>query len=122
MSFNFELEQANRQRDRRLRRAILGVLHAARVWPSGSLGGQTILDLVNGGRATGQQIEDEPHCLGLCRDLVGKGLAVEHKTERRRTESFGLRHVSYAITAKGSSLVNETIPADPDIDDDRIVD
>jgi hypothetical protein len=117
-----QYERANRERDRRLRRYLLNVLHAGRNGLNGGeLGGEFLRDCVNGTLAPGQTFEDDNHVISLLRDLVNKGLAEERTLQRRRGEGFYLRHVVAKVTAKGSSLINETIPPDPDIDDERIV-
>jgi hypothetical protein len=110
-------------RDRKLRRMLLQQLHyVTRTAPSGDVGGETLRDYVSGQiRDPQQNFESEAHALALMRDLVNKQLASETKTTRYRGETFGLRHLRFAITAKGSSLYMGTEPVDADIDDDRVL-
>ena len=114
-----DFEQAKRERDRRLRRALLSALHfAQKMNPSGFSGGMFLMDAAGPGS---DGFEGPTHALELLRQLVSKGLAEERLKVRRRGELFGLQHCEYRITAKGDSLWLETIPPDPDIDDDRVV-
>lgn len=117
-----DFEQANRQRDRRLRRRMLSTLHLSRAMsPRGGLGGRALKDLVDGVMPGGQGFEGDRHAMELARDLVNKGLAEESRLPMRRGQAFGLDFAFFKVTAKGSGLVEETVPPDADIDDDRIV-
>jgi hypothetical protein len=111
---------ADRQRDRRLRRRMLSTLHLARIGPGGGLGGRVLRDLVDGAMPSTQQTTDDDHALGLVRDLVAKGLATETDQRTHKRQRFSLDHLFFRVTAKGSSLWNETIPPDPDVEDQRI--
>jgi hypothetical protein len=115
-----DFERANRERDRRLRKRLLSTLHMARTGPTGELGAQTLVDLVNSVMPPDQQFESDDHAIALIRDLVAKELATERTINLRRGERFCLRHLAVKVTAEGSSLINETLPPDPDIDDERI--
>lgn len=107
-------------RDRRLRRKILSILQDAQVSPTGGLGGETILCLVEGSGEPDFFFDDEDHAIRLCRSLVAKGLIEEKSLTRRRREVFGMRHLFFKITASGISLLNETAKVDPDVWDERI--
>jgi hypothetical protein len=116
-----DYEVANRQRDRRLRRRLLNTLHLARAMsPRGGMSGRTLKDLVDGVMPPEQKFEDDGHALALMRDLANKDLFAEEALPRRRGQSFGLDYVFFRITAKGSGIWEETVPADPDIDDERL--
>ncbi len=114
-------ESAQLARDRRLRRSILTALAGAkRFGPAGDLDGITLRDVAQAGLPEQQQFEDEAHAIGLIRDLVAKEMISESRTGLRRGERFGLRHMRLAILDKGTRLLNETLPVDPDIDDERV--
>jgi hypothetical protein len=121
-------DEANRERDRRLRRLLLESLeHAKRYFPGGLLDGVTTADTASGGLREAQRFEDEGHALSLLRDLENKGLVEIRPGVRRRGEREGLKHLTLKITARGTSLLNETLKddrgrplIDPDIDDDRV--
>lgn len=116
-----DFEQAQRERDRRLRRWILTALNHAKCHGiTGDLDGVTLRDVVDSGLAAGQKFEDEQHAIGLVRDLVSKQMVQEVKTGLRRGERFGLKHMRVRILDKGARLLNETLPVDPDIDDERV--
>jgi hypothetical protein len=115
------LDDMRKRRDRRLRREILRVLYLGKAhFPTGWMGGTSLVDSVNTGIAPDQIIEDESHALGLCRDLVAKGLIEEKLLTRRNWETFGLRFTTYRITDRGISLHLETGPVDADVADDRV--
>jgi hypothetical protein len=117
---NHNTELANRKRDKRLRRRMLQLVAAARTSPRGGLNGRTLFDLVNETLPSDLGFEDESHALMLMRDLRDKGYLAEEMIERRRGQRFSVEFVFLRITAKGSSLLNETIPVDGDVDDERI--
>ena len=112
--------EANRQRDRVLRRNMLRTLHNARIVPMGGLSGTALRREVEAITAASDQFEDEAHVIGLGRDLVNKGLVEETDQRTRKTQRFGLEFLFYRVTAKGSGLVNETLPPDPDVEDERL--
>lgn len=112
-------DQANLKRDRRLRRRLLNTLHGARVGPLGGLHGRKLAELVDGNSPPAQGFEGDSHAEGLLQDLVAKSLIAKEDLRKRRSQSYGLDYLLYRITAKGSSLVEETGAPDPDIEDDR---
>lgn len=115
------LEQANRERDRRLRRLLLTALDGAkRHGIRGDLDGITLRDVAQAGLPDAQAFEDELHCIGLIRDLVGKSFAAEEVVNLRRGQRVGLAHLRVRITDRGSMLLRESIEPDPDIDDERV--
>jgi hypothetical protein len=119
---DYATESANRKRDARLRRRILATLHSARAMsPRGGISARMLRDTVDSIVPDGQSFEDDTHATGLMRDLVNKGLVAEESLPRRRGQRWGLDYLFLAITDKGTSLVNETAPVDPDIDDERVV-
>lgn len=114
-----DFDAANKSRDRRLRRGILVSLHHARGFVRGGLSGQTLMDLVTPA-GDGQGFEDAEHCIRLIRDLELKGM-IDRKIEGlRRNQRLQPSHLFVSITDKGSRLINETEPIDPDIDDERV--
>jgi hypothetical protein len=114
-------ESAARLRDRRLRRSLLSALHLARRYgPTGELDGVTLRDVSAAGLPEAQAFEDDDHAIGLIRDLQAKELCVIQIVGLRRGARCGLANMRVKVTAKGSSLINETLPVDPDIDDERV--
>ena len=114
-------DNAARERDRRLRRAILQTLRFCMTTsPSGSLGAQSLADLVNGPLPSDQRFEDASHVIRLARELVEKNMVREKIIGLRRGERLELRHLLYAITGEGVGLLTESRPIDLDIDDDRV--
>jgi len=63
--------------------------------------------------------DDDSHMLALLRDLTIKGWVEERDTRETTAQTFGLDFLQFKITGKGISLVNYSIPADPDIYDLR---
>lgn len=115
------MEQVKRQRDRRLRRRLLDVLHAARGGPSsGFISGTMLRDLYGDQSMARERCESDEHLMQLMRDLTNKGLVEGKDTRVYKREPWGLDVLEYRITATGSSLINETVTPDPDIDDARI--
>lgn len=57
--------------------------------------------------------------IGLLRDLEAKSLIVLDDERTRRPQRFGLDYLFVRLAAAGTGLLNETRPADPDIDDER---
>lgn len=117
-------EEAQKARDRRLRRQLLVVMESALAhFRTGLVGGEFLRDQANSLAARDQRFENDAHCLRLCRELVNKGLAEEQTGKRQqRGEPFGLAHVAFRITDKGGRLRRQEIEVDPDVDDDRMVD
>ncbi len=116
----FDFDKGKTARDRRLRRALLDALYHSRQSPRGGLHGRPLVDLVQATAPAGSGFEDDGHAVQLIRDLSNKGLVAEELLTRRRGETFGPEHLFVRITDKGSMLVREQVPADPDVDDDRI--
>lgn len=114
-------QRAEWQRDRRLRRRLLQVLHLARNdSPTGYLSGGVMVELINNGQPREWQIKDERHAITLLRDLVDKALATEQIVGlRSNEEEISIRNLRCRITAAGKSLLLETLPPDPDIEDGR---
>lgn len=108
-------------RDKKARRLILTAAKLAQSYAARKgLSGQSLLDQVNGSLAWDQQLEADD-CVRLARELETSGYVTVEISGLRRGELFGLRHVSLVtITAKGQALYNETLPVDPQIDDDRV--
>jgi hypothetical protein len=116
-----ETEYAERQRDLRLRRLMLRLLHAARTRPVfGWVDGRFVFDMVEGAMPATRSFTDEGHCVALLRDLTSAGY-VEARDDRTRTrQPYGLDYTSYRITARGTALVEEHIEPDPLVGDERV--
>ena len=114
------IENASRERDRRLRRRLLGLLFESRASPTGWTGALKLRDMADAASSKDQRFQSEQHCIALLRDLVIKGLAKERRKATKRGQVFGLRHLKYRILAAGLELHLEAAPPDPLIDDDRL--
>src|SRR3954471_20238432 len=111
------LEHAEHQRDLRLRRRMLLLMHAARVRPeSGWMSGRFLVDVLDG---AGSAVADDEHATGLLRDLIGAGLAEERDDRTKRQQRRSLDLTSFRISVRGVALVEERVPPDPLVDDDR---
>ncbi len=121
MSFDFK-SKLDAKRDQMLRRAILECLNLARAFaPSGELSGPRLQAAACAETAADFGFESDSHFLALCLDLENLGLIRKRDLGiLRRRESYSPRHVSFAITAKGTQLVEELIPPIAGIDDERI--
>jgi hypothetical protein len=111
--------EGNKKRDARLRRSLLWTLDFCKnERPGGLVPGQKLMDWSD---IKGGGFENENHALSLIRDLINLELVTE-KTAilRHKFEKFGLRHMEYGITAKGKSLLDEHLPPEPLIDDERV--
>ena len=108
---------ANIKRDQRLRAKLLQCLYGARSSPLGGLSGRFLLDVIDSPPTQG--FEDEQHARGLLQDLVAKLLVEKTDKRTRRTQVYSIDYLFFKILAKGVSLVEQTIPPDPDIDDER---
>jgi hypothetical protein len=69
-----DFETANRKRDARLRRRMLGALYHVQRSPTGWVGGRTLFDVVNGATEA-EQFESEDHAIGLMREMETIGFA-----------------------------------------------
>jgi hypothetical protein len=121
MKEEMNLDDGRKQNDELLRREILRVLFHAREGPTAWLRGDSVMRIVRSGLAADVEIRDESHAVGLCRDLVNRGLIVQEFLPQRAWEPFGLQFVRYRISDKGTDLHLEKIPPDPQVADDRIV-
>lgn len=115
-----DFERAKNLRDRRLRRSLLFTLHASRHSATGGINGQTLADVVESACADGQGFEDGDHLIRLVRDLENKQMAAVQVGGLRRGQRLRPDHLHVKVLDKGSRLMNETEPPDPDIDDERI--
>ena len=114
------METNKRHRDRRLRRAMLVLLYETRGTAGGWIGGQLLVDLYGSQSMRRERCEDEAHQAALLHDLILKEVADVRDARVYKHEKQSLETSEYRITAKGVSLIDETIPADPDIEDQRI--
>jgi hypothetical protein len=114
-------EAANLQRDRVLRKHMLRNLdNALQYGPTGELDGRTLMRVAQSGLPPRQQFENDGHAVKLIRDLENKGYATLKIVGLRRGQTAGLDHMIVKIAAKGTSLLNESIDIDPDVDDERV--
>src|SRR3954463_16015254 len=101
-----DLDQAEHRRDRRLRKRLLQVLHAARVRPEfGWASGRFVYDVVDGAVPGGQRFESDDHLAGPIRYLSRGGCVEERNDRSLDWQPCGLDYVSYRITNQGSALV-----------------
>ncbi len=111
---------ASEKRDARLRKLMLRTLfHARSTAPTGAIYGTGLMEEAESFASPGDRFEGEGHAIGLLRDLEAKGLVEVKDARTRRSQMFALSWLLCRITAKGISLKLETIPPDPDIDDER---
>ena len=116
-----QLDHANQQRDLRLRRRILLVLHAARVRPKyGWLSGRFLYDLIDGVQPGGQRFAGDDHLTALLRDLVAAGHAEERDDRWKAYQPASLDFTSYRITHRGTALIEQQVDPDPLVADDRV--
>jgi len=115
------LAQAERERDRRMRRRLLGILHDGRANGHGGwMSAAFIRDVLFGVRPGLEGVLDDEHLVELMADLVAKDFVTSQDTREFTWQVLTLDDRQYHITALGSSLMMQSIPADPDIEDDRI--
>ena len=112
--------QADLQRDRRLRRRLLVMLHESR---GNSFGGwvsaQYLFDMTTGFAPAQERPRDDRHLVNLLRDLVSGGYATERDERERASQPFSAYYLSFRITHGGSGLITEALPPDAQIEDDR---
>jgi hypothetical protein len=121
MGFDFG-DRAKEDRDRRLRASLLRTAYNARTSPTGGISGRTLIVVVSADTAAEMGFEDDAHAVALLRDLRSKGLLDLVADKQRRLhqgEKLSPDHLALCITDKGSMLVREQIPADPDVWDQR---
>ncbi|MEM1445158.1 MAG: hypothetical protein AAGF84_03825 [Planctomycetota bacterium] len=114
-------DTAQRKREARIRYRMLAMLHDQRGNHHGGwVTGRGIVDaLVWCG--TDYRLDEDQDAIDLLRDLVNKDFAEEEDNREDRDQPFGLDHLTWRITAKGSSFINRALPADAEIDDGRIL-
>ena len=114
------IETANRKRDQRLRKRLLQVFDAAKVRPeSGWVSGRFVFDIVDGALPGGQEFEGDDHFAALARDLISAGYVEERDDRRYEWQRQSIDTTSYRITAKGTLLLVEELPADALVEDAR---
>lgn len=114
------IEHAHRQHDRRMRRHLLQAMHVLRGHGDGRVSGLMLLDMYGPDAGGTIKCRDEAHLLTLLGDLVRSGYAIQHRLERRKGQAWGIEFVEFEISAKGVSLIEESIAPHPDIEDQRI--
>lgn len=114
-------ELAYQQRDRRLRRRLLRILHDCRAnEEQGWITGRFAKDLIDGFAPRGERADSDQHLLAMLRDLVAGGYAEERDDREHKWQSWSLDFLSFRVTAKGNALITESVDADPIIEDDRL--
>jgi hypothetical protein len=114
-----DADQLKRDRDRRLRRRLLFVAKLAMGHGfTQEISGRALVSNATAGAA--EQFEDDAHAITLLRELCSYGFLSERDTRTHRGQRQGLEMLSYRITGAGLALLNESHPAHPDIDDERI--
>lgn len=108
-------------RDRHTRRNLLTAVHESIITPSGWVSAVTLRDMVKDNVIHHPDQEHDRYWIRLLRELCIKGLIEERRLTKLRNEEFALRHVEYRIQSRGLSLCLESIPPDPDIEDDRVI-
>jgi hypothetical protein len=114
-----DFDTFNLKRDRELRKHLLRTLHRVQIAPLKGLHGSKLMQYVDDLMPPVKRFESEDHALLLMRELEAKGLATIEDERNGRSQMFSLDRLVVRVTAKGSSLVKMTAPADPDIDDER---
>ena len=95
-------------------------MDAAKVRPeSGWVSGRFVYDIVDGALPGGQQFDGDDHFAALARDLISAGYVEERDDRRYRWQRQGIDLTSYRITARGTLLLLEELPADPLVEDER---
>lgn len=109
----------DRLRDRHLRARMLGALYAARGFREPSLAGDVLTRIVDDAVSADRKFASEEHAWALLRDLVQLGLATAPCRQLRRFERENLADLQCSITAKGVALIDQLIPAEPLVEDER---
>lgn len=113
-------QHARTKREQRMRRRLLTTLYGARGSDhDGWQTGRFVVDVINYVAPPMEKLDDAS-AQSLLRDLVAKGYAEDRDDRLRESDPHGLDYRSYRITGRGVSLIDQTIPRDPDIQDDRI--
>lgn len=110
-----EIDAIRNKRNARLRRKALRLLDGAKA--AGGLRGRWILDALE---STGEAPDDADAMLGLLRDLANAGHVVETDVRKYKHQRPGLDTILFAITARGTALLEEAIAPDPLIEDERL--
>lgn len=114
-----DIEHAKRERDKRLRRGLLFALYTNRRSSCWTVG-RTLRDLFSPASTSRDKLDDDRHAEQLLTDLVSHGVAESNDTRTHKTQRQSFDYMEYRITAKGTDLIDEAIPAIPSIDDPRI--
>jgi len=113
-------DHAQRELDKLRRYKMLFAIHGARANQHGGwLTGRAILATF---KFLGQDFQiDDRHAMDLLQDLVTAGYALEEDNRENKSQPFGLDHLTYKITDRGNRFMLREEPADPLIEDGRIV-
>jgi hypothetical protein len=113
--------RARVQRDMRLRRRLLEVLHAQRGNDAdGWVSGRFLLDVLQGWGGIDQRFESEQHMVSLLQDLKLADLAHARDDRERVTEELTIDVRSWRIAPLGCALMEEAIPPHELVADERI--
>jgi hypothetical protein len=108
--------------ERRLRRRILQLLQDCQAFaPQGGLHGSMVRRTLDDAAPPAQQFDGDDQCVVLLRELGSKGLITLDDQRTHTRQRFGLDHLFARITDKGSRLLREAAPPDPDVEDERII-
>ncbi len=113
-------QSARRQREARIRWQMLTVIHGSR---SNSHGGWiTGRGVVEAMGYCGQDYtpDDDSHARGLLTDLVLAEYIEVQDNREDESQPYGLNHLTYKLTGKGSGFINRTEPHDALVGDGRI--
>jgi hypothetical protein len=115
-----DFDAASRKRDAHARHRMLRLLFAARDVEAG-INGRLLQRTLDEAAAPADVLESDGHAVRLLKDLAAAGYAELHDRREYRRQAYGLDWLDAAITAKGVRFCEGGEPADPLVDDGRIV-
>jgi hypothetical protein len=111
-----------RERDRKLRHALLEVLHLARgVAPIKGLSGRRLVMQAEQSFVEDLRFDGDRHAMQLLQDLADKGLIVLERAPRPKRQDVTPDYVFARLTDKGGRLCRGEADPDPDVWDPRAV-
>lgn len=117
------LGEANKMRDRKLRRRLLDVAKIGCAFaPNQRISGSMLTAEVHGMSPTDMGFEDEAHKRTLLRELVSLGYLQEFDSRRKRSDGRDLDHLEYGITELGTKLLLGAVQASVLVEDERNLD
>lgn len=114
-------QDALRKREARIRYQMLNVIHGSRTnRHAGWITGRGVVEAM-AWCGPDHKPDDDTHAMGLLADLVlHHHIEIEDNREDK-SQAYGLDHLTYRVTAKGTGYINRTEPAHAMIDDGRII-